>query len=129
MRRIESFEDQMNGVVTYEFEDGSRVCLGEKAVRECGAVTILRDAGYIMARKGLDIPRATERVPVMQGGRQVGTLPGDFDPMFIKSSSWLYEPRSGDFRRDGTVWIAAKQLGPGDLDAVPGFVWNRPANA
>ena len=66
------------------------------------------------------------RVPVMQDGRRIGTVPDTFDPSRIKSSSWLYDPRPRDFRRgkDGE-WVAASMLGPGDLGAVPGFVWER----
>ena len=67
----------------------------------------------------------TERVPVMQHGRQIGSVPPSFDPTAIKSTNWLYDPRGGDFRRDGDTWIASRTLGPGDLEAVPGFVWDR----
>ena len=64
----------------------------------------------------------TER-DLVQGGRRVGTLPSDFAPASIKSTSFFYDPRPGDFRREGTAWVASPALGPGDLAAVPGFVW------
>lgn len=67
----------------------------------------------------------TERVDVMQGGRKIGTVPPSFDPAKIKSTSFFYEPRPGDFRLSGDVWVADRMLGPGDLEAVPGFVWDR----
>lgn len=114
MTRLESIEDQMNGVVTYEFRDGRRVRLDARAVREVGAAELVRAMGH-----GDLLP--TERVPVMQYGRRVGTLPPDFDPANIKSRSFLYDPRPGDFRREGGAWIANRTLGASDLDMVPDF--------
>lgn len=64
------------------------------------------------------------RLPVMQDGHQVGTLPSTFDPFAIRSRSPFYQPRQGDFRRDGDAWVAHPSLGPGDLGAVPGFVFS-----
>lgn len=118
MKRIESIEDQMNGVVTYELSNGKRLRIAKVALEYSSPAEILRRAGY-----GHLIP--TERVPVMWAGRKAGTLPGDFDPVFIKSKTWLYDPRPGDFVREGEVWVASNKLGPGDLEAVPGFVWDR----
>lgn len=115
MIRIPNYEDDARGVVTYELRGGTRVCISARGVRAVGAASIIRDMGL-----GHLLP--TDRVPVVQEGRQIGTLPPDFDPMFIKSRSPLYDPQPGDFLRQGAVWIAARALGPGDLDAVPGFV-------
>lgn len=112
MRLIESIEDQMNGVRTYEMPDGQRVRIAEEVVCQYGAVAILRDMGYKFS---------TERAPVIQHGKRIGSVPGDFDHMHIKSKSPWYEPRTGDFVRRGDEWIAAETLGPGDLEAVPGF--------
>lgn len=112
MQLIESIEDQMNGVLTYEMPDGSRVRICDQAVSKYGAVTILRDMGYQFS---------TERAPVVQRGKRIGSVPGDFDHMHIKSKSPWYDPRPGDFVRRGDEWIAARTLGPGDLEAVPGF--------
>lgn len=67
----------------------------------------------------------TERAVVMQDGRRVGYLPPNFNPATVKSTSFFYTPRPSDFRREGDVWIADHMLGPGDLEAVPGFVWDR----
>ena len=67
----------------------------------------------------------TEPIPVMQDGRKIGTVPASFDPSKIKSTSFWYEPRAGDFRQVGETWVASRTLGPGDLEAVPGFVWHR----
>lgn len=67
----------------------------------------------------------TEPVPVFQSGRRIGTVPASFDPTEIKSTSWLYDPRPGDFRREGDTLVAVYTLGPGDLEAVPGFIWDR----
>lgn len=116
MIRIESIEDEMRGTVTYKMDDGRFVCLDVRDVREYGAAAILRDMGF-------EDQLPTQRVPVMHHGRRVGTLPPDFDPISVKSRSFLYDPRPGDFRREGDVWVASKSLGLGDLEAVPGFVY------
>lgn len=78
--------------------------------RTCGG------AGYVAM---------TDRVPVFQCGRKVGTVPPDFDPLRIRSTNWLYDARPDDFRQEGLTWVASRTLGPGDLEAVPGFVWDR----
>lgn len=114
MRLIESIEDQMKGVMTFELGDGRCVCLDARAVREYGAAKILASAG-IEVNKG-------KPVPVYQHGEMVGTVPFDFEPALIKSRSMLYDPRPGDFRRVTRGWEASPQLGPGDLQCVPGFV-------
>lgn len=114
MRRLESIEDQRKGVVTYELKGGMRICLDASAVREHGAAEIIRSMGHSDL-----LP--TERAPVMQYGRRIGTLPPDFDPGNIKSRSFLYDPRPGDFRREGDVWIVGRTMGASDIDMVPGF--------
>ena len=113
MRRLaQSLEDERDGYVTYELDDGKRLRVTENVIRDIGLAGVLKWYGY-------EAP--TERVPVYQDGQKIGTVPADFDPKFIKSRTFLYEPRPGDFRREGDKWIADKMLGPGDLDAVPGF--------
>lgn len=72
---------------------------------------------------------ATWNIAVLQDGRRIGTVPPSFDPEHIESRSPLYRPRSGDFRRKGDVWVASTMLGNGDLEAVPGFVWDRESKA
>lgn len=118
MIKLESIEDDMKGVVTYELRGGLRVTLSVQAVRECGAAEIIRSMGH-----GDLLP--TERVPVMQHGRRIGTLPPDFDPSNIKSNSFLYDPRPGDFVREGDVWIVGRTMGASDPDMVPGFIRER----
>lgn len=100
--------------MTFELSNGQRLRCSAMAVEEAGGVELLRRAGY-----GHLLP--TERVPVMQCGKRVGSLPPDFDSMRIKSLSFLYDPRPGDFVRDGDAWVASKMLGPGDFEMVPGF--------
>ena len=116
MRRIESIEDDMRSLATYELPNGRRVTLDARAVREHGSGPLLRAMGH---------PVSTKRVPVMQYGRQVGTMPGDFDPLCAKSKSIFYDYRHGDLRREGSVWIAAQSLGARDLDCLVGFERNR----
>jgi hypothetical protein len=115
MRRV---DDPMTGDVICYFDDGMAQRFDRRAVQEYGLPELLKAAG-----RGADIP--TGRLDVMQSGRKVGTVPATFDPMRIKSTSFWYEPRGGDFTRDGDVWVAARMLGPGDLEAVPGFVRDR----
>lgn len=114
MQRINSIEDQMNGVVTYALSNGQRARFSAQAVAELGAAECMRRIGLAHL-----IPK--ERVPVFWCGRRIGTMAPDFDPAAIKSKSFLYDPRPGDFERDGDRWLAAQSLGPGDLDCVPGF--------
>jgi hypothetical protein len=116
MRLIE--ENVFTRKVTYELSNGQYIQLDSRAVAEFGAARMIREAGY-----GHLIP--TERVAVMQHGRRVGTVPPTFDPFSIRSNTFLYDVRPGDFKREGDVWIASRTLGPGDLEAVPGFVWER----
>lgn len=68
---------------------------------------------------------ATDRLPVMQDGRRIGSVPPNFNPARIRSLSWMYSPRASDFMRGEDAWIAASSLGPGDLEAVAGFLWER----
>jgi hypothetical protein len=116
MRKIESPEDQMRGTVTYELDDGRFICLDARQVRDYGLEEMLK--GY-----GVDVPKG--RVPVFQRGRQIGTVPATFEPAAIKSMSFLYDVRPGDFYRTSEGWEASKTMGPGDFEAVPGFVWDR----
>jgi hypothetical protein len=55
----------------------------------------------------------------------IGTVPPSFEPSRIRSTNWLYTPRPGDFTRENDYWVANYTLGSGDLEAVPGFVWDR----
>ena len=66
--------------------------------------------------------KSTKPLPVMQRGRQVGTVPPSFNPNRIMSTSFLYSPRPGDFTWIDDSWVASPSLGPGDLESVPGFV-------
>ncbi len=113
MKRIESIEDTMRGTVTYELPDGRFARFDARVVREYGLAAIMRECG---------IEPPTERLPVFHHGRRVGTMAPDFDPASVSTISFLYDPRPGDFRREGDTWVAARTLGPGDLDCVLGFV-------
>lgn len=112
MRKIESIADEMRGVVTYEIGDGRWVTLDARTVIEIGLKAVMEEYGVEMP---------TGRLPVFQRGREIGSLPGAFDPLMIKSTSFLYDPRPGDFRRTNKGWEAAANMGPGDLDCVPEF--------
>lgn len=99
-----------------------RICSDD----EIGATeTFERDLVTCSRCQGVGQIERTSRVDVIQCGRKVGTVPPTFDPARIKSKSFLYDPRPGDFRWDGVAWVASMVLGPGDLEAVPGFAWDR----
>lgn len=118
MRRIEAIEDRMSGLVTYELSDGQRFRVEERVVRDLGIAAIMRNLG-------LEAHLPTERMAVFQGGQKIGTMKPDFDPLAIRSTNFFYDPRPGDFRLTDDGWIAAENLGPGDFEAIPGFVWER----
>lgn len=67
----------------------------------------------------------TDRMPVMQEGRKVGTVPPTFDPTNIRTNSIMYDPRPGDFVWQNDHWVASPMLGDGDLGVVSGFAWDR----
>jgi len=112
MRKIESLQDDMNGTVTYEIAEGRWVTLDARIVREIGLKAV-------MESHGVEMP--TGRLPVFQRGREIGSLPVAFDPLMIKSTSFLYDPRPGDFRRTDKGWVAADNMGPGDFECIPEF--------
>jgi hypothetical protein len=101
--------------VTYDLGDGRYATFDAHVVKRYGAAALLREVGAEMP---------TGRLPVIQCGRRVGTLPAAFEPVTARSTTFMYEPRHGDFRREGDTWVAASNLGPGDLEAVTGFVWD-----
>ena len=113
MKRIESIKDEMRGTVTYELPDGRFARLDARAVKEYGLAAIMREYG---------IGPPTERLPVIHHGQRVGTMAPDFDPASVRTTSFWYDPRPGDFRREGDTWVAARTLGPGDVDSVAGFI-------
>lgn len=113
MRRIEDTENNFrNRTVTYELPDGRRLDVDRDAVERLGIREIAK-------HYGIEMP--TERVPVFHHGERIGTVPAEFDPSFIKSKSFFYDPRPGDFTRTAEGWQAHKSLGPGDISAIPGF--------
>lgn len=116
MRRIG--ENPITGDVAYELPNGRWIKFDARALREYGIEALLEAAGERDA-----IP--VGRVDVIQRGKKIGTVPAAFEPSAIKSTSYFYDVRAGDFVRDGDKWIASGTLGPGDLEAVPGFVWDR----
>ena len=111
--------DDFNDAYIYALEDGRYINLSGREVRDHGPGPLLESIGYAVASDG-------KRLSVKQHGRVVGTLPADFEPTLIRSRSFLYDPRPGDFARKGDEWIAADSIGPGDFEAVPGFAVARP---
>lgn len=65
MKRIESIEDDMRGVVTFEAENGQRICMDARMAQEYGPAELLRSAG---------LPTPTERLPVIHHGQRVGLI-------------------------------------------------------
>lgn len=115
MRRLpRSEQDFLDGTVTYDF--------GHKYLRVSVDVVERFGIEEVARRYGLTVPEG--RLKVLQSGVVIGSVPATFDPMFIRSTSPLYEPRPTDLVREGDHWVADRMLGPGDLEAIPGFVWS-----
>ena len=114
MKIIDIFENPMDRSVTYYFDNKRAVKLSADDIKQYGVDRLLRHHGFAEA-----LP--TKRVPVIQDGIRVGTVPANFDPYTVRSVSVLHEPRSGDFVRGDGVWIASSSLGFGDISAVEGF--------
>lgn len=119
MKRISSVSDysRRHGVITFELPGGFRIDIDEQAVRDGHAEDIVRAAGHEPWAPG----ERDKRIPVIQEGRLVGSLPAWFDPWAARSLSFLFDIRDGDYVRKGDTWIAHRTLGPGDLDCTPGF--------
>lgn len=117
MRRIESPLDYMRGTVTYELADGRYATFDARTIQQYGLARL-------MEAHGVEMP--TERLPVIQHGKRIGTMAPDFDPDFVHSISFLYDPRPGDFKREGDAWIVGRTLGASDVDCVAGFVRDPP---
>lgn len=117
MKRLESPIDYIRNTVTYDLGDGRFVTFDAEAVREYGLATLMR-------HEGVNMP--TERVPVIQYGRRIGTLPPDFDPRFARSNSFMYDVRPGDFTREGNSWVVGRTMGASDVDCVAGFIRDQP---
>lgn len=115
MKRLESIEDEMRGVVTYELPNGRYATFDARAVRDYGVTALMR-------AHDLEQFIPSERLPVFQYGRRVGTMAPDFDPVSARSKSFLYDVRPGDFRREGDSWVVGRSLGASDLDCVEGFI-------
>ena len=121
MEDITTIEDKRDGVVRYSLSKGEerlQVRLDVDLVREHGAPNLIRKMGH-----GDWLPNG--RMKVFQSGQVIGTLPASFDPMSARSASYFYDMRPGDFKRVNGGWEADVSLGGGDLEAVPGFVWER----
>lgn len=113
MRRIETPLDYARQTVTYELPDGRWATFDARAVERYGLPGLLKEYGAEMP---------TERVPVVQYGRRIGTVPPDFDPYFARSNSFMYDVRPGDFTREGGAWVVGRTMGASDVDCVAGFI-------
>jgi hypothetical protein len=113
MKRLESPLDDARGTVTYDIGNGRYATFDARAVREYGLAALMR---------AYNVEMPTERLPVIQYGRRIGTMAPDFDPASVRSNSFMYDPRPGDFRREGDKWVVGKTMGASDVDCVAGFV-------
>jgi len=107
MRDITTIEEQMKALRTFEFADGSRITLDDRMVRTYGALRAVQMACP-------DWQPDHSPIPVYQSGRMIGTLSQLWDHTTARNTM-MYQPRPGDFRREGDRWIADPMLGPGDL--------------
>jgi hypothetical protein len=120
-RHVPRIDDDMSGVSTYALDDGRHVRISNHMVREYGAAGCLYRMGLI------GNPEKLPRKPLYWDGRKIGTVPAFFDPRTIRSKSWLYDPRPGDFVEEGGGWRASGMLGPGDIEAIEGFIPDPPS--
>jgi hypothetical protein len=107
----------MRETVTFEVGDGRYLTVRARDLKTYGLEELM---------KAREIAPPTERVDVYHLGKKIGSVPGSFDPLTIRSTSFFYDPRPGDFVREGDKWIASPTLGPGDIEAIDGFVLERP---
>jgi hypothetical protein len=113
MKRLESPLDEMLGTVTYDIGNGRYATFDARAVERYGLARL-------MEAEGVEMP--TERVPVIQYGRRIGTMPPDFDPVSSRSVSFMYDIRPGDFTRTDEGWVVGRTMGASDVDCVAGFI-------
>lgn len=113
MKRLESPIDSVRGTVTYDIGNGRYATFDARTVERVGLAPLL--AAY-----GIEMP--TERVPVIQDGRRIGTMPPDFDPAFARSISFMYDVRPGDFTRTAEGWVVGRTMGASDVDCVASFI-------
>ena len=92
MKRVETTQDRSRGTLTYQLDDGRYVTLDANAVGLYGAENLVQWLGL-------------KRIPVMQHGRRVGTLPTDAELL-------------DGLRREGDAWTADEKL---ELDNVKEF--------
>ena len=109
----ETLENQMKRTITFDLGDGRMVDVPSDFIRMHGLKAVAEHFG---------VPVSDRYLPVIYHGRVVGSLPETWHPLEIKSKTYFYDPRPGDFVRDGDKWIAAQTLGPGDIEAVTDFV-------
>ena len=115
---VTSIEDERRRIARYRLPDGKMLAVGIESLELHGLDRILRGAGYGHLLNA--------RMPVVWCGRIIGTLPAAFDSRNIQSASFMYQPRAGDFTRDGDRWIASDTMGLGDLRYVVGFEESEP---
>jgi hypothetical protein len=113
MKRLESPMDEMRRTVTYDIGNGRYCTFDAQAVERYGLARL-------MEAEGITMP--TERVPVIQYGRRIGTMPPDFDPVSARSVSFIYDIRPGDFTRTDEGWVVGRTMGASDVDCVAGFI-------
>lgn len=106
--------DYFDGSVTFELSDKRCLKVDRRAFEQLGVEGCLSEYG-------LEDEIPTGRVAVKRNGVVIGTVPATFDPTTIKSRSFLYDPRPGDFRMVDGEWIASPTLGGGDFKCIVGF--------
>lgn len=114
VKRIPSISDETGRTIRYRLINGRIVRSDEQALSDLMLTEALRRTGVDPANQG-------SRLPVMQKGQIVGTLPASFEPSAIGDQSFMYGSKPSDFRREGNVWVADQMLGLGNLASVPGF--------
>lgn len=109
----ETLKNHIDRTLTVDLGDGRMADVEIDVIRRFGLKAVAEHFG---------VPVSDRYLPVVYLGRIVGSLPEAWHPLEIKSKTFLYDPRPGDFVREGDKWIAARTLGPGDIEAVSDFI-------
>lgn len=109
-RTARRLPDHPNGDRLYHLSDGTHL------VFPCEAAYLYTEEAFLKSN-GARLLR--DRIPVLQRGRKIGTLPRSFDWATSKTDNFFVSLRPGDFVLHDDHWEASWSLGPGDLESIP----------
>lgn len=101
---------------TYRIDGGDFVTVSIQDIEQHGLVAAMALAGVTYV----------DRRDVYQGGKFLGTVPGDFRPHRLRPQSPCKRPRPDDFTLKEDHWVIDESLSLEDLESIPGFRWENP---